>query len=319
MPALAVTTGASLFSGILGSRAASGAARTQQQAAQQAAAASLQAGQNAAGAMNDATQAGLQSAQQGTDAGIQSILGGSDAANSTLGALIGRLGQSQSNYVGAGNDAVQQLQQYLAGPGSQQFGFDANQFRQTPGYEFALQQGQQAIERSAAARGAGPLSGGTLKALQRYTVNTADQLYGQAFDRARQTYQMNRENAITPLLGLAQLGQSAIQNVNAGDLAATGRMAGNQFDAGQMAGNARMNLGQFAAQFGQQGAAQAGRFLTGAQADANESLMGGANAMAAGRVGSANAWSNTIHNIGSNVAGSPQYRQGNASRRREVI
>lgn len=59
-----------------------------------------------------------------------------------------------------------------------------------PGYAFRLQQGQQAIERGAAASG-GAFSGGTLKALTRYGQDYASNEYGNVYNRALQGYQTN--------------------------------------------------------------------------------------------------------------------------------
>lgn len=54
-----------------------------------------------------------------------------------------------------------------------------------PGYQFRLQQGQQALERSLAARGLGQ-SGAALKAAQEYGQGLADQTYNDFFNRQSQ-------------------------------------------------------------------------------------------------------------------------------------
>lgn len=51
----------------------------------------------------------------------------------------------------------------------------------TPGYEWAKQQGMDAIQKSAAAKGT-LLTGGTLKALEGYDTGLADQLYNNQFN-----------------------------------------------------------------------------------------------------------------------------------------
>lgn len=58
-----------------------------------------------------------------------------------------------------------------------QFNFQAD-----PGYQFRLDQGNQAIQNSMASRGKG-LSGATLRALQRYGSGLASQEYGNAYNR----------------------------------------------------------------------------------------------------------------------------------------
>ena len=75
-------------------------------------------------------------------------------------------------------------------PGAYQQG--AFSFEQSPGYQFQLQQGLQGIQNSAAAQG-GLLSGGTLKALQKYGTGLAAQDYGNAYNRYVQGQQLGAE------------------------------------------------------------------------------------------------------------------------------
>jgi len=63
-----------------------------------------------------------------------------------------------------------------------------------PGYRFRLQQGTDAIQRSAAARGV-LNTGGTLKDILGYGSDLASTEYGNAYNRALQGYQTNRSNA----------------------------------------------------------------------------------------------------------------------------
>jgi hypothetical protein len=65
---------------------------------------------------------------------------------------------------------------------------DAFKFEQDPGYQFRMQEGQRAINQSAAARGS-MLSPATVKALQQYSSGLASQEYGAANDR----YNVNRQ------------------------------------------------------------------------------------------------------------------------------
>jgi hypothetical protein len=76
-------------------------------------------------------------------------------------------------YAQAGQQALQNLEG----------GYDA--FTQDPGYQFRLQQGNQALERSLAARGLGQ-SGAALKAAQQYGQGLAEQSYGDYFGRQSQ-------------------------------------------------------------------------------------------------------------------------------------
>jgi len=83
----------------------------------------------------------------------------------------------------------------------QKFGMD--QFQQDPGYAFRLSEGQKALDRSAAARG-GLISGGALKAAQRYGQEMGTQEYTNAFNR----YQLERNAQLNPLQSLAGVGQT---------------------------------------------------------------------------------------------------------------
>lgn len=87
-------------------------------------------------------------------------------------------------------------------------------FQQDPGYQFNLQQGTDAINNSAAAKG-GVLNGGTLKALSQYTSGLADTTYNSAYSR----YLAGSQNSYNQLAGLASLGQNA--TATTGQLGAT--------------------------------------------------------------------------------------------------
>lgn len=67
--------------------------------------------------------------------------------------------------------------------------------RNSPGYQFALEQGLKGIQNSAAAKGT-LLTGGTLKALQGYGTGLADQTYGNLFNRALGVNQNNFGQAL---------------------------------------------------------------------------------------------------------------------------
>lgn len=104
---------------------------------------------------------------------------------------------------------------------------DPSKITDQPGYQFGMNQGQQAIERSAAARGQ-QLSGGTLKGLTRYGQDYA----GTKLD---QTY-----NRLSNLAGLGQVGQSAQSGNNyASNVGNTVQNMGNVRGSGYVAaGNA---------------------------------------------------------------------------------
>ena len=95
--------------------------------------------------------------------------------------------------------------------------------QQTPGYQFAAQQGSKGILQASAAGGGG-ISGGTSKALQGYQTNLANTTYGDAFSRAMQAYQSQlagygtrlaaNQQEFGQMFAPAQLGAGATANIN---------------------------------------------------------------------------------------------------------
>lgn len=127
--------------------------------------------------------------------------------------------QQQANmqpYMNGGYAANNQLLQLLgiggdknaANYGSQGGTFNMQNFAADPGYQFRLDQGLKSLDRTAAARG-GLISGGALKAAQGYGQDMASQEYQNAFNR----YQTSRSNILNPLMGVAEQGLGATQNV----------------------------------------------------------------------------------------------------------
>jgi hypothetical protein len=93
-----------------------------------------------------------------------------------------------------------------------------DQFQQDPGYGFRLAEGQKALDRQAAARG-GLISGGALKAAQRYGQEMGSQEYTNAFNR----YQTERQARLNPLQSLAGMAQTSTSQLGqAGQAMATG-------------------------------------------------------------------------------------------------
>jgi hypothetical protein len=122
--------------------------------------------------------------------------------------------------------------------------FGMQQFQQDPGYAFRLSEGQKGLDRQAAARG-GLISGGALKAAQRYGQEMGSQEYTNAFNR----YQTERNARLNPLQSLAGVGQTATNQLG---------------------------------QFGAQNAGAMGNYMTGAAAAGAAGQMGLANAMTSG-------------------------------------
>jgi hypothetical protein len=122
----------------------------------------------------------------------------------------------------------------------------AAQAAQTPGYQFQLQQGENALQNSAAAQG-GLLSGGTLAGMNQFAQGLASSNYQNTFNNALtqynsayQSFLNNQNNTYQRLMGLSGEGLSA---------------AGG-------AGNLISGIGgDIASLYGQQGAARAGGTL----------------------------------------------------------
>jgi hypothetical protein len=124
-------------------------------------------------------------------------------------------------FTGAGLGAQNRLLTYLGLPGGTQgadYGKYAKDFGMTdfttdPGYAFRLSEGEKALGRTAAVRG-GLISGGALKAAQRFGQDYGSQEYQSAFNR----YNTNRANQLAPLASLMGSGQASA----AGQAAAAG-------------------------------------------------------------------------------------------------
>jgi hypothetical protein len=99
--------------------------------------------------------------------------------------------------------------------------FTAQDFQQDPGYNFRMQEGQKALERSAAARG-GLQSGGMMKALSRYGQDVASNEYQNAYNR----FNADRDRRFGRLSGLAGMGQNA-----AGQMSGAAQNFANQYGA----------------------------------------------------------------------------------------
>lgn len=89
-------------------------------------------------------------------------------------------------------------------------------FRQDPGYQFAFDEGQRAVQGSAAARG-GLISGGAMRGLTRFGQGLGDQQYGSYLDR---------------YMNLAQMGQASTAQVASAGALSSGRQGQYLMDAG---------------------------------------------------------------------------------------
>jgi hypothetical protein len=150
----------------------------------------------------------------------------------------------------------------------------AEEAANTPGYKFQFEQGQQALNNSAASRG-GLLSEGTAKNLNAYGQGVAASNYGDVYNRAMQEYaqrynifSQNQANKFNRYATIAGLGQTAAGQLGAEGSAAAGNygnisltgsnMIGQQYNnsaaatasgyvgAGNAAAGAFNNIGQYA-------------------------------------------------------------------------
>ena len=115
---------------------------------------------------------------------------------------------------------------------TQTFNPTQDQLNQYPGYQFALQTGDQAIQNQSTP-GAGALSGQTLKSLMNFNQQTANSNYQNYFNQ----FQTQQNNVYNRLSQLAGLGQSAAANVgNSGTQLGTGIAQAQAGSAASLAG-----------------------------------------------------------------------------------
>jgi hypothetical protein len=91
----------------------------------------------------------------------------------------------------------------LANPDFQR-DFQASDMQTDPGYQFRMQEGQKALERSAAAKG-GLQSGGTLKSVAQYGQDMASNEFQNAYSR----FNSDRDRRFNRLSSIAGVGQTA--------------------------------------------------------------------------------------------------------------
>ena len=162
------------------------------------------------------------------------------AANNALAVQQAQQAQTRADllpYNTAGQQTVGTLQQQLPYLTSA-FNPTMAQLAATPGYQFALQQGQQAVTNSNAAKGLG-VSGAALRGAADYATGLADNTYMNQFN----VDQANKTNAYNKLMGLINTGENAAAQTgslgqqsaaNSGNLITS---AGNAQASGTVGGN----------------------------------------------------------------------------------
>ena len=150
--------------------------------------------------------------------------------------------KQQAPYLAQGQSAIGRLGSLMGGTDPfkdylSKAGLSGGQFnRNNPQYQFLQKQGQQALDRSAAARGMG-YSGAQMKAAQQFGQGLASQQYDKEYDRASQEF----GNYYNRLAALAQGGQQAAQ---------TSSQLGSQYgqnvgsSLGTLGGSLQNNIGQ---------------------------------------------------------------------------
>jgi hypothetical protein len=149
-----------------------------------------------------------------------------DAANmasATQREALDRQTELQTPFRDAGLGALNQLVTGTAAGGDLNRDFTTADFNADPGLAFRIQQGQRALESSAAARG-GLLSGGTGRALVNYGQEAGSQEFGAAYNR----FNADRERRFSRLSNLAGLGQNASNVIGSATQNTANNVSNNQ-------------------------------------------------------------------------------------------
>ena len=135
----------------------------------------------------------------------------------------------------AGEQALQVIQD------TPSFEFTAESFEQfkDPGYDFRMQEGINALDRSAASRGR-TLSGAQDRAVTRYGSDLASQEFGNAFNRSLTEYNVN----LAKQQGLAGIGQSATNVVSSAGQQTASALSGIAQTGAQSQANIALQSGQ---------------------------------------------------------------------------
>lgn len=172
--------------------------------------------------------------------------------------------------------------------------FNASMMAQNdPGYQFQMQQGQNALARAAAAGGLTG-AGGTLKAAMRYNQDYANTAYNNAFNQY-QTQNTNTFNRLSTVMGMGQ--QAGEYAGNVGTQAA--QYGGNiNTGAQQYAGSTNVGAAQYSGNINDQAANTVANNTIQAGVYTGNTDIGRGNAIAQGDTNAANAWGGMLNGIG---------------------
>ena len=201
-----------------------------------------------------------------------------------------------SPYMSIGTAALPQLLQSLGyqgqygangnltGLSGQGFQFNPSNLAQTPGYQFTLQQGLNAVNNATSATGQTG-SGAQAKGLANYATGLAQNTYNQQYQNALTTYQQNA-SILGSLLSTGQNAAAGIGSMgmqNAQSVGNTLMSGANATAAGQVAaGSSQTNALNSLMGLGMGGA---GIYALGAKSGMNSALAGGASSLYNGITG----------------------------------
>lgn len=149
------------------------------------------------------------------------------AANATQQAQYEQTRADNAPWRAAGGAAIGQLAAGTQPGGQFTRSFSDTDFQGDPGYAFRLQQGQNALDNSAAARG-GVLSGAQLKASSQYNQSFASNEYGNAYNR----FNTDQSRQFNQLASVAGTGQVANGTVATAGMNSANQISNNQTGAG---------------------------------------------------------------------------------------
>ena len=217
-------------------------------------------------------------------------------------------------YMQTGARSTQTLADLVNAP-EEKFNFQFSE--DDPSYQFRFNEGQRALQKSAAAR-SGLQGSGTLKALMNYGQNAASQEYQKAFDRSMGTFETNqkaRQQRLNSLSDLMKTGAGSAERAGL-NLTGTTQYAGTlASDAAARAGDWRNRGAALEGGWDIESAkTQAGNTLT-AEEQARNMRLSGAQATAESIYGSGkitgNMWAQGGRTLGDLITMSPWGRSSN--------
>jgi hypothetical protein len=217
-----------------------------------------------------------EAAQTQSDAAVRASQIQADQANKALDFQKQEWNTEQSNiapWLKAGKQGLTQLQALmnsggLLKPFTPPTLAEAEKY---PGYQFGLDQSEEAMQNSAAAKG-NLLSGNTQEALSKFAQNYAQNDYTNVYNQAFNTFETNQTNTYNRLAALAGIGQQANSQLGTLGQSAAGNVANISLTSG----------------------AQQGQDIQNAAAATASGYVGGANAWAGALGGGTNNLSNLL-------------------------